>query len=117
MRNIRNQAILASALAGALIFSAAALAAGAYDGTWTGKDTSGGCAGTVVTITVAENVATPRLAGLVSWYYHGKGIDSDGTVRWINKNGRMTKITFAGKTFDMTASTPCGHLSVTGSRE
>ena len=91
MCDARNKVLLASALGGALLFSAAALAAGTYDGTWTGKETTGGCAGTVVTITVANNIASPYMSGTHASSFHGKPIHSDGTVSWISTNtGRHT---------------------------
>jgi hypothetical protein len=113
----RNNAIVALALAGALLPSAAALAAGAYDGTWTGKETSGGCAGTVVTITVADNVASANFSGSFQWTFHGKPIPSDDTVKWVNKEGAVSRARFMGTTFEMTSNAPCGHLSVTGSKQ
>ncbi len=118
MCDARNKVLLASALGGALLFSAAALAAGTYDGTWTGKETTGGCAGTVVTITVANNIASPYMSGTHASSFHGKAIHSDGTVSWISTNtGRHTSITFTGNTFTLDTDVSCGHLSITGSKQ
>jgi hypothetical protein len=122
MCGFRNNAVLASmlagALAGALLLSTAALAAGAYDGTWTAKETSGGCAGTVVTVTVADNVASANWTGAKTASFHGKSIDADGTVSWTGRSGgRTTKLIFSGNKFDMESNASCGHLSVTGGRQ
>jgi hypothetical protein len=118
MWNIRNGAVLASGFAGALLLSAAALGAGAYDGTWIAKVTSGGCAGTVVTITVADNVASGHLSGAHAATLASRAIDSDGTVSWSDaKRGYRSDVTFAGSSFVIKSSLRCGHLSVTGSRQ
>ena len=123
MRSIRYKAILASGLASLLLLSTGALAAGTYDGTWTGSVTDGGCAGTVVTIAVADNMATTYFTGTggVRATFHARPISSDGTVSWVTvgkyASGRMSKITFTGNKFEMVSNAKCGHLSVTGSKQ
>lgn len=109
--------ILASSLAGA----SAAIAAGPYDGTWTGTaPDAGDCGVLTVQMTITDNQITGTANGK-----HGSAtlepatVGADGTVR-VTYAGPMTSfgaaVRFSGDHFTGSFDTFCGTRAVAGSR-